>query len=158
MIYGNINAKEDLSIYPKAIQNAILFFKNSTDLLTRKPGYFDLDGNRLKLQVLDVKTLPRQQKRPEVHRQYVDVQLLVKGKEHMIYYPDLGNNQVEEDRLVEADTLFYKTNPLIQENFIEMQEGDYAILFPTDVHIPAVASENSMVIRKIVLKVHVDTL
>ncbi|MCB7039491.1 YhcH/YjgK/YiaL family protein [Eggerthella sinensis] len=39
-----------------------------------------------------------------------------------------------------------------------MQIGSYAVLFPWDAHVPAVQSEEAMVIRKVVLKIRMDML
>lgn len=158
MIFGNINAKENWDIYPPAIKSALSFFRDTDGLDAHAPGYFDLDGDRVKLQILDVMTKAREEKRAEVHRQYIDVQLLLKGREHMVYFTDLGNREMDEDCLEESDTVFYKNGTYTDENHIEMQTGSYAILFPWDAHVPAVQSGEPMVIRKVVLKIRMDVL
>lgn len=158
MIFGNIYAKEDWSIYPPAIQWTLGFFRNTKGLDTHAPGYFDLCGDKVKLQILDVETKTREDKRAEVHKDYIDVQLLLKRQEHMVYFTDLGNREVDEDCLESADTIFYKNGASLDENHIEMQVGSYAVLFPWDAHVPAVKSGKSMVIRKVVLKIRMDTL
>ena len=158
MIFGNINVKENWDIYPQAIKSALSFFRDTEGLDTHVPGYFDLDGDRVRLQILDVMTKARDEKRAEVHRCYIDVQLLLKGREHMVYFTDLGNRETDEDCLEESDTLFYKNGTYKDENHIEMQIGSYAVLCPWDAHVPAVQSEEAMVIRKVVLKIRMDML
>ena len=110
--------------------------------------------------VIDQDTAPRATLRPEVHRKYVDVQFLAAGgPERIGWYEDLGDNEVDEELLETRDIIFYKNNPAAAEGVIEMRPGTYAAFFPWDVHIPAIETEGgSAPIRKIVIKVAVDTL
>lgn len=157
MIFGNINCKEDISSYPKAIQKAINYFKEN-DLVAKAPGRYELDGDNMILQVLDVETTERCNLRPEVHETYIDVQFLAKGKELIGCYPDMGDNIVDENLLETRDLIFYKNNENARETLLEMQEGSYAVFYPHDVHIPAIIKDESMTIRKIVMKVKISTL
>jgi YhcH/YjgK/YiaL family protein len=157
MIFGNIKSEENISSYPKAIQKAIQYLKEN-DLVAMNPGRYELDGDNMILQVLDVKTDDRINLRPEVHCAYIDVQFLAKGEEKIGIYPDMGDNEIDEDLLETRDLIFYKTNENARETYLEMEEGSYAVFYPHDVHIPAIAKEESMTIRKIVIKVKVSTL
>lgn len=157
MIFGNIKSNEDISSYPKAIQKAIKYIKE-TDLVSMETGRYELDGDNMILQVLDVQTDDRKNLRPEVHRKYIDVQFLAKGKEKIGIYPDMGDNEIDEDLLETRDLIFYKNNENSRETHLEMEEGSYAIFYPHDVHIPAIAKDESMIIRKIVIKIKVSSL
>lgn len=157
MIFGNIKSNENISSYPKAIQKAIQYLKD-TDLVAMAPGRYELDGDNMILQVLDVQTGERSTLRPEVHRTYIDVQFLAKGKEKIGCYPDMGDNEIDENLLEARDLIFYKNNENARETHLEMEEGSYAVFYPHDVHIPAIAKDESMTIRKIVIKVKVSTL
>lgn len=157
MIFGNIKSNEDITSYPKAIQKAIEYLKN-TDLVAMETGRYELDGDNMILQVLDVQTDNRANLRPEVHETYIDVQFLAKGKEKIGYYPDMGNNIIDENLLETRDLIFYKNNENSRETHLEMEEGSYAIFYPHDVHIPAIIKDEAMTIRKIVIKVKVSTL
>lgn len=157
MIFGNINCNENISSYPKAIQKAINYFKEN-DLVSMAPGKYELDGDNMILQVLDVETTERCNLRPEVHETYIDVQFLAKGKELIGCYPDMGDNIVDENLLETRDLIFYKNNENARETLLEMQEGSYAVFYPHDVHIPAIIKDESITIRKIVMKIKVSTL
>ena len=158
MLTGSIRAAEDWSIYPAAIRKALTFLKEN-DLAAHEPGRFELDGDRMILQVLDQTTAPRASLRPEVHRKYVDVQFLAAGgPERIGWYEDLGDNEVDEDLLdTPRDICFYKNNANAREGVIEMQPGSYAMFFPWDVHIPAIQAGSPAPIRKIVVKVALDS-
>lgn len=157
MIFGNIKSNENISSYPKAIQKAIQYLKEN-DLVNAVPGRYELDGDNMILQILDVETTERCNLRPEVHETYIDVQFLAKGKELIGCYPDMGDNEVDENLLETRDLIFYKNNENARETHLEMEEGSYAVFYPHDVHIPAIIKDESMVIRKIVIKVKVSTL
>lgn len=158
MITGSIYANDDITIYPEAIQKAVRYLKEH-DLAAHEPGRFELDGDRMILQVLDQTTKVREELRPEVHRKYVDVQFLAAGgPERIGWYPDLGDNEIEEELLEARDIIFYKNNPAAAESMIEMRPGSYAAFFPSDVHIPAICCGEAAAIRKIVVKVAVVAL
>lgn len=157
MIFGNVKANENISSYPKAIQKAINYLKEN-DLVAMAPGRYELDGDNMILQVLDVQTTERCNLRPEVHRTYIDVQFLAKGQEKIGCYPDMGDNEIDEDLLETRDLIFYKNNENARETHLEMEEGSYAVFYPHDVHIPAIVKNESMIIRKIVIKVKISTL
>ncbi len=157
MIFGNVKSKEDCSSYPKAIQKAIQYLRE-TDLVNMEPGKYELDGDNMILQVIDAQTGAREIMRPEVHRKYIDVQFLAKGEEQIGCYPDKGNNEIEEELLETRDIIFYKNNANAVETRLQMEEGSYAVFYPHDVHIPAIAKNEPMTIRKIVIKVKISTL
>ncbi len=157
MIFGNINAKEDFSMYLESIQKALQYLKEN-NIATLEAGVYEIDGKNIYAQVIDATTSNRSEKRPEVHRTYIDVQFLATGEENIGFYPDMGDNEIDEELLAEKDIIFYKNNPKAGEGTLAMKPGCYAIFFPTDVHIPAISSNNSMSIRKAVIKVKVDTM
>lgn len=154
MITGHINEPANLAILPKVLQWAVEYLQK-TDLVNHPAGRFALEGDDIILQVLDLETAPRPTLRPESHQKYVDVQFLAAGgPEHIAWYPNLGGNVVEEDLLATPrDICFYKNNPAQPEGLIAMQVGSYAMFFPWDIHVPAIAVQKSCAIRKIVLKI-----
>lgn len=88
-------------------------FLKDNDLAAHEPGKFELDGDKMILQVIDQSTGPRENLRPECHRKYIDVQFLAAGgPERIGWYPDLGDNEVDENLLdTPRDICFYKNNP-----------------------------------------------
>lgn len=158
MISGNIHENENLSFLPAALQRAVQFLKEN-DLAAHETGKFELDGDKMILQVIDQNTAPREHLRPECHRKYVDVQFLAAGgPERIGWYPDLGDNEIDENLLdTPRDICFYKNNANAREGIIEMQPGSYAMFFPWDVHVPAIQVDAPAHIRKIVIKVAFDT-
>ena len=163
MIFGNIYNEffeQQKAILPKPLQAALTFLKEN-DMAAHESGKFDieLEGTPMILQVLDLSTSPREALRPEIHRKFIDVQLLAAGgPECAAFYNDDKSNIVDEDLLeTERDILFYKNKADSFEGIIAMTAGTYAMYFPWDIHVPAIqAAGQSENIRKIVVKVPLE--
>lgn len=154
MIFSSIYAKDDVNKYPKAIQTAIEYLK-SNDFVAMEPGVYEIQGKDIYAQVFDTETGVAAERRPEVHEKYIDVQFLASGEEKLGFTPDTGKYEVDE-RIDERDLIFYKS--VENEGFIVATPGCYSMFFPEDVHRPAVAVNEPMKVRKVVVKVSVALL
>ena len=163
MLYGNIHNEffsSQLKLLPKPLASALRFLKDN-DLNSHEPGKFEihLEGVNMILQVLDLETKKRNELLPEIHRKYIDVQFLCSGgPENAAYYNDDGTNTIHENLLDSPrDICFYENNPNVREGLIPMEVGTFAVYFPWDVHVPAIAVDDVPAkIRKIVIKVPID--
>lgn len=151
MIASSIYAEDDLGKYPKGIQEAINYLK-SHDFTEMETGEYEIRGREIYAQVFDIVTAPLQEKKPEIHRKYIDVQYLVSGEELLGFAPDTGVYTKESER-PENDIAFYES--VEGESFIRAVPGSYTIFFPQDVHRPGVMVERPVKIRKVVVKVMV---
>lgn len=164
MIYGNVNNaffEQQAAVLPGPLKKALHVLKDM-DLANHETGAFPmaLDGVEMILQVMDLETSPREAHEPEIHRKYVDLQLLVSGgPEVHTFFPDGGKETVKDDRLdTPKDILFYENRPETAkiEGRVVLEPGDYAIYFPWDIHVPGQCdAEGPKAYRKIVLKVPV---
>ena len=91
MISGNIHEKSNLAVLPEPLQRAVQFLKDN-DLAAHEPGKFELDGDKMILQVIDQSTGPRENLRPECHRKYIDVQFLAAGGPERIGWTPRGTS------------------------------------------------------------------
>lgn len=107
MIFSSINSKDDFTSYPKAVQRAIKYLKEN-DFVNMEPGVYELEGKLMYAQVFDAETGSVNEKRPEVHEKYLDVQFLASGREKLGFTPDTGNYEVDE-KFDERDLIFYKS-------------------------------------------------
>lgn len=154
MIFSSIHANDDIKKYPQAIQTAIEYLK-ANDFTAMETGVYEIQGKDIYAQVMDAQTGAYEEKRPEVHEKYIDVQFLASGREKLGFTPDTGSYEVDE-RFDERDLIFYKS--VENEGFIEATPGCYSIFFPADVHRPGIAAAEPMKIRKVVVKVSVALL
>jgi YhcH/YjgK/YiaL family protein len=156
MIFGHVDDLESgFAWLPKPLRTAVGHLK-STDFEALAAGNYDLQGKDIYVQVIDMMTKPFAETRPEVHRRYIDVQFLVRGRERIGVASDTGNNAVAEDLLTDRDLLFYAG--MQNESTLTMTPGSFAVFFPSDVHRPACAVETPEAIRKVVVKVRASLL
>ena len=154
MIFGHI-AQPNPCRLPATIERALDFLR-STDFSKLEPGVVEIDGKSIFAQVIDLTTRDVTENRPEVHRRYLDIQFLASGEEKIGIAIDTGNNQISESLLAQRDIIFYHDSE--HESFFEMIPGSYAIFFPQDVHRPGCHKTVATPIRKIVVKVAIDSL
>lgn len=154
MLFGHI-AQPNPCRLPAAIETALEFLR-TTDFRVLPPGVVEIDGKNIYAQIIDLTTRPEEEIRPEVHRQYLDIQFLAWGEEKIGLAIDTENNVISESLLTERDIIFYHDSQ--NEFFFDMVPGSYAIFFPQDVHRPGCNKLRSTPIRKIVVKVALSAL
>jgi biofilm protein TabA len=156
MIFGHVNdLQSGFAWLPQPLKRAIEHLKK-TNFAELPAGNYDLQGKDIYVQVIDLDTKPFAETRPEVHRQYIDVQFLYRGSEKIGVAAETGNNAVAEDLLEQRDLLFY--GGMENESTLTMTPGSFAIFFPNDVHRPACAFDGPAPIRKVVVKVRLSLL
>jgi YhcH/YjgK/YiaL family protein len=156
MISGHIGQlQEFLPLVPMPLRVALQHLKD-TDFTPLPAGTYDLSGKDIYVQVIDMTTKPVAECRPEVHRQYADVQFLVQGRERIGVASDTGAHKVAEDLLAARDLLFYAD--VQDETTLTMRPGSFAVFMPGDVHRPGGAVDGPEPIRKVVMKVRVSLL
>lgn len=149
MIASSLQAGGSLNRYPEPIRTAIEYLK-AHDFTAMAPGVYEIQGQDIYAQVFDVTTGPRQEKKPEVHRTYIDVQYLVSGEEFLGFAPDKGHSKIVEQH-PEKDLYFCDQAP--DEVLMKALPGSYTIFFTNDIHCPGVMVDKPMTIRKVVVKV-----
>lgn len=149
MIFSSIHSNDDFKAYPEVIRKVIDYLKEN-DFVKMEPGVYELQGRDIYVQVFDAETGPAGEKRPESHEDYLDIQYLASGEERLGFTPNTGKYEVAE-HIVERDLIFYKS--VENEGFIYAVPGCISIFFPCDIHRPAVAVNEPMTVRKVVVKV-----
>lgn len=112
-------------------------------------GKYEIDGKKVWASVQEY--LSKDEAKAEAHRNYIDIQYIVSGKESMLNANiDLCKTMVEYNS--DKDVEFFEPCATAK---IECGAGDFAIFFPTDVHTPGLKIDQNTPIRKIVVKVRV---
>ena len=156
MILSHLNQiDQDSAALAPALQKALAYLK-ATDFSNVKPGQFAIDGDRLYGMLNEYQTEPKNQRCPEAHRNHIDVQYMVSGEELIGCARLVEGLTVLEDRLADRDVIHYADVP--NETDLLMSAGMYAIFFPWDVHRPNCAIGAPTSVRKVVLKLAVQTL
>ena len=95
-------------------------------------------------------TKPLEAGRFEAHRKYIDIQFMLEGSE-LIRVSDTSALEVTEAYSGEKDVCFLRNAP--SAHTLEMHKGSFAIFFPLDAHMPGITLEEPSAVRKIVVKV-----
>ena len=114
-------------------------------------GRHEIDGDDVYAIVVRTTTVPIAGREFEAHRKYVDVHYVLSGREGMAWAPlaSLANVTMPFDP--EQDAALYGLIPGAQ--LIPVQQGQFAIFFPDDAHIPSCAIPAPEPVVKVVLKV-----
>lgn len=108
-------------------------------------------GRGVKLIIDEYTTKPREEKRAEYHRKYIDVQLVLTGAERF-GYADLS--RCSERIAYDTDKEAGFVNGSL--DFCTLHTGSFAVFFPNDVHMPGVQmQEGSGKVKKAVFKIPV---
>lgn len=149
MIFSSIHTCDNYAEYPEVIRKVIDYLK-SNDFVNMEPGVYEIQGKDIYAQVFDAETGSVEEKRPESHKNYLDVQFLASGEEKLGFTPLKYEYEVDE-YFEERDLIFYKK--VENEGFVHATPGCFTVFFPSDVHRPAVAVDKPMTVRKVVVKV-----
>lgn len=121
----------------------------------KAPGRYELQGDDIFMNVMTFATQPPEQKKAELHEQYIDIQLLLAGEERILYGVAGSARQCEE-RHVEDDYQLCSAIEGMQR--LDLKPGMYAVFMPGEPHKPGCAVKESEEIKKVVVKVRATLL
>jgi YhcH/YjgK/YiaL family protein len=135
------------AIHP-GIQCAFAFIQK-TDLSIMPVGRTEIDGANLYAIFQDYITKPIEKGLWEAHRRYIDLQYMVQGAEKIGYANIANLRQGSYDP--SKDFL-----PLQGVgDFLTLHQGYFALLLPEDGHMPGLAVDAPMPVKKLVIKIAV---
>lgn len=149
MIFGNI---QNLTEYPFLEEQikACFAYAKANDLLTYEKGSYKIDGERLFVNIVEYTTTTAENRFWEAHKNYLDVHLMLHGKEQ-IDLNFIQNMNVKE--FVEKDDFLPMEGE--KNSSVVLEDGDFLICYPSDGHRTAVAVENPEAIKKAIFKVQI---
>lgn len=149
MIYGNSqHASQYFGLSPR-LDRAIVYLQ-SHDLAAMEPGRYPIFGDDVWVKISDITTKPESEALYEAHDNFIDIQMVLHGKEiiRCAFRRDMeGILAAPPDR----DVIFYRGRGLP----FSLTDGDFLILFPDDVHAPALSDQAPAPVRKALFKVRV---
>ena len=146
MIVGNIHHLQ--SWLPEELRQAIEYIKANVTETTEK-GKHEIDGSRLFYLISEDMTEPFEKRRAEYHARYLDIQIVLKGQEGMTFSV-LPAGKPDTDWLADKDIAFLAAGE--QEKTQILNEGDFVVFYPQEVHKPLCAVGAPAPVRKAVVK------
>ena len=150
MIKDKLKYAETYYGLSEGIKRGLEWLKNE-DLENLADGRYDIAGKKL---YANVQTYPTKDGADyEAHREYIDIQYVVKGKE-FVGVCDLADciTCIEYDS--EKDIEFLKYNK--PDEYQTLNEGEFLILYPNDAHKPSISPNERLIVKKVVVKVAIN--
>lgn len=147
-VFANVklyfSKKEALS---KAIDFAVHFDRSQPD------GRYEIDGDKIYALVMTYSTKSAEEAKFEAHKKYIDVQLLLDGIEFLDVTQD-RNLDVEMAYSDEKDAALFKAPA--EMTSVLLEPGNFAVLYPDDIHRPCRKVKDAKQVRKMVIKVRTN--
>lgn len=113
-------------------------------------GRYELEGDDLYVLIMEYAPSQKSTLRYESHEKYIDMQCMLAGSEYQWYCPrEQLTPTTEYDG--NKDIRFYEFNG--EGSKLHLEEGQFAIYFPQDGHLPAVADASTGICRRAVVKI-----
>lgn len=147
MVFGNIKNVEEYLRQEDAVAECFRYWKEH-ELKSYEKGRYEIDGDRLFVNIVEYETTEARKRFWEAHREYLDVHLMLQGTEQIdlnfIHNMDVREYVPEDDFLpMEGE----------KNGSVILREGDFLICMPSDAHRTAVAAGEPEMIKKAIFKV-----
>lgn len=119
------------------------------DLLNQELGRIVIDGDNLFINNVNPECVPADKQPLELHRDYIDVHILLSGKETIGWKPIEDLKDEVQTYQKENDCALFKDKPT---TFVDINPGEFVIVFPEDPHAPVIGTGK---IRKLIAKVRI---
>ncbi len=130
-----------------------LEYLEKNDLKVFDNRRYDILGDDVYVNVQDYTSKPETQGKWEAHKKYIDIQFMIKGTER-IGVGEIDNYQTTE-AYDESKDLEFLAVANDNYQFINMNENDFIILYPQDVHMPQIAMNTPSYVKKAVVKISI---
>lgn len=127
----------------------------AANLQEKTPGRYELQGDNIFMNVMQFATQSPEQKKAELHREYIDIQVLLSGEERILFGMTDSARQCEEMH-VEDD--YQLCSQIADEQVMVLKPGRFVIFMPGEPHKPGCVVQAPMDIKKVVIKVRASLL
>ncbi len=124
-------------------------FIKTHDLKNMECGRHEIKGNKVFFNLQEYETKPAQ--KLEAHKKYIDIQVVVTGKEYM-GYTNIQKTTVSEEYNAEKDVMFLNGNV----DKVTADDESFVIFYPEDAHMPALCIDNPSKVKKAIFKILID--
>lgn len=154
MLFGDLTRDD----YARSLPPAFVPFcekLKTLDLVNLPLGQQELMEG-IKMNVMEFQTAEASTKQAELHREFIDIQVLISGEEAIEYsvtQPDLTRytDYNEQDD--------YQLTPDVEhKNVVVLRPNMFAIFLPNEPHKPGISVNGDKLLKKLVVKVPVTLL
>lgn len=153
MIAGDIYQPQSAGL-PATILNA-LRVALAEQAQHKEPGKYVLQGETLFMNVMAFSTQHSDEKKAEQHREYIDIQVLLEGKERIHYGYAESARECEEFHTEEDYQL---CRSIDKQQVVTLYPGQFVVFMPLEPHKPGCVVTHPEPIKKVVIKLHRSAL
>lgn len=140
------NAAQYYSLHPRF--KTVFDYIASHDLVAMECGRHDIDGDNIFVNIQELDLKDTKAARLELHRKYIDIQLLLDGPDEIFGWSEkLDCLKPEAEFDVEKDVQFFTDVP---QCFYSVKKGQFSILYPEDGHAPMLGEGH---VKKCIFKI-----
>ncbi len=148
MILSNLKNRVELEkLHP--LMPRLFEFIEQNDILNMPLGIHEIEGKELFINNCAPSLFTPENAPIEVHRDYIDVQVLLEGEETMGWKPIEEIREWRDEYNAEKDVRFSDERC---EHFVRLKAGELTVFYPEDGHAPAIGTAP---IRKFIAKLKV---
>lgn len=155
MIHGTLDRWRETVANPSPRMEAAFAALERIAAAPPDDGKHEVDGDNVFVMVQRYTPRPVEQGKYEAHRKYVDIQVLVSGRERMGVLP-LDGLRVETEYSDEKDVILFH-RPDDNAGLQPLAAGEFMVLDPSDAHMPGIApADGAEEVLKLVGKVRIS--
>ena len=140
------NKAQYAALHPRF--QAVFDFIDNNDVASLPCGRHDIDGDNIFVMVQELDLREVSAARMELHRKYIDIQLLLSGPNEIFGWSEKKDCLTAETEFDEQKDIQLFTD--IPQCFYSVGEGQFSILFPEDGHAPMLGEGH---VKKCIFKV-----
>lgn len=133
MILDSLKNKAQYAALHPRFQTVFDFIDNN-DVASLPLGRHDIDGDNIFVMVQELDLRDTSEARLELHRKYIDIQLLLSGPNEIFGWSEMKDCLQPETEFDEQKDIQLFTD--VPQCFYSVGEGQFSILFPEDGHAP----------------------
>ncbi len=155
MIFDSFLTPLNTMKYPRVLQETIEHLK-TINFEELEVGRYEIEGKDIFFMLSEYDSYDKSERIIEAHREYVDIQFLVKGEEKIGYGVYSPKNILKTDYNETKDLLVYEK--LESESELILIPGVFAVFFTEEPHRPCCTNIEKVKVRKIVVKIRKSLL
>ena len=154
MIRALLEHAERYYVLGEGVRLALEYIRGN-DLASLAPGRYPIDGEKVFALIQEPITQPKSKAPFENHMKHADLQVTLRGSEHVGYCP-VGKLTPKGDYNAETDVQLYDG---VEDVLMHCATGkSFSLFYPEDGHQPYVTLGESEPIKKVVIRIRLDML
>ena len=130
---------------------SVMEILQSLNLDALQPGYIELDGKYVYININETNSKTKEEALLESHRQYIDIQMPLTGTETFGIKQTAECTKPIDEFDTERDIIFYEDTPT---EYVTISKGEFVIFFPEDAHAPCINTANNHL--KLIVKISIE--